>query len=304
MSNGTLYTYKETLEAARRVNWAIEDVIGGEKVLDFGRPFLPEALARVEGLTFLDEDEKRILNQIRGNEYLNIFGLVEEFILPFVMDHARPHLAQDDFETRALLQFAGEEAKHIQLFKMFRTEFERGFGTPCGIIGPPQEIAKAVLGHHPLAVALAILHIEWMTQRHFLDTVAGDQQLDPQFKSLLRHHWMEEAQHAKLDALMLDALAASHPNEVATAFDQYLEIGMLLDGGLTAQVGLNLDAFTTATGRALTAGETESYLTIQKSAIRWTYLGSGMTHPKFRESVGRLGAGLLARLDEIAPQFS
>jgi len=29
-----------------------------------------------------------------------------------------------------------------------------------------------------------------------------------------------------------------------------------------------------------------------------------MTHPKFRESVGRLGAGLLARLDEIAPQFS
>jgi len=39
-------------------------------VLDFGRPFLPEALARVEGLTFLDEDEKRILNQIRGNEYL------------------------------------------------------------------------------------------------------------------------------------------------------------------------------------------------------------------------------------------
>ena len=30
------------------------------------------------------------LNQIRGHEYLAMFGLVEEFILPYVVDHARP----------------------------------------------------------------------------------------------------------------------------------------------------------------------------------------------------------------------
>ena len=54
---------------------------------------------------------------------------------------------------RALLQFAGEETKHIQLFKRFREEFEQGFGTQCAVTGPPEEIARAVLAHDPLTVA-------------------------------------------------------------------------------------------------------------------------------------------------------
>ena len=42
---------------------------------------MPESLAQTEPLSFLIKEEKRILNQIRGNAYLCIFGLVEEFIL-------------------------------------------------------------------------------------------------------------------------------------------------------------------------------------------------------------------------------
>src|SRR5262249_24802546 len=133
--------------------------------------FMPESLARVEPLDFLSADEMRTLNQIRGAAYLGIFGLVEEFILPFVLDHARPQLQGDDYRVRALLQFAGEEAKHILLFKRFREEFKRGFGHDCAVIGPPEAIAQAVLAHDPLAVALTVLHIEWMTQRHYLDSV-------------------------------------------------------------------------------------------------------------------------------------
>ena len=48
-----------------------------------------------------------------------MFGLVEEFILPFAVDHAQAQLLGDDYQVRALLQFAGEEAKHIHLFKTF-----------------------------------------------------------------------------------------------------------------------------------------------------------------------------------------
>ena len=58
-------------------------------------------------------------------------------------------------------------------------------------------------------MALVILHIEWITQRHYIESVKDVVELDPLFKSLLRHHWMEEAQHAKLDTLMIDALAAT-----------------------------------------------------------------------------------------------
>jgi len=184
------YSYEEVLSASERFAWRVEDLIGGERRLDFSKPFLPASLARTEALDFLGPDERRIANQIRGLGYLYTCGLVEEFILPFVLDHVRSRLNEDDARVRAFLSFASEEAKHIQLFRRFREEFENGFGSPCGLIGPPDAVARAVLSHHPLAVSLAILHIEWMTQRHFLDSVQDDQALDPQFKSLLRHHWM------------------------------------------------------------------------------------------------------------------
>ena len=99
-----------------------------------------------------------------------------------------------------------------------------------------------MLSHHPLSVALVILHIEWMTQRHYLDSVKDDQELDPQFKSLLRHHWMEEARHAKLDTLMVECIAeACSDKEISEAIDGYLEIGAFLDGGLGQQVEFDVD---------------------------------------------------------------
>jgi P-aminobenzoate N-oxygenase AurF len=300
----TPYTYQDTLAAAQKINWRIEDIIGGDKQLDFTKPFMPETLARVEGLEFLTPDEKRTLNQIRGNAYLYIFGLVEEFILPFVMDHARPQLDSDDYRTRALLQFASEEAKHIHLFKRFCEEFKKGFGTDCAVIGPPAAVAENVLSHHPLAVALVILHIEWMTQRHYLGSVQNNTTLDPQFKSLLKHHWMEEAQHAKLDTLMVEALAANcSPEELNNVLDEYLAISGFLDAGLQQQTEFDLESFTKATGRVLTTTEREQFITVQHQANRWTYLGSGMTHTNFLATLDRLQPALRQRIEEIAPVF-
>ncbi|HET9531284.1 MAG TPA: hypothetical protein VFQ92_13085 [Blastocatellia bacterium] len=298
------YTYQSALATAEGLRWRVEDIIGGDKRLDFAKPFIPESLARAEQLSFLTSDEKRALNQIRGNAYLCIFGLVEEFILPFVLDHARPQLQPDDYRTRALLQFAGEEAKHIHLFKRFREDFERGFGTPCAVIGPPEEIARAVLAHDRLAVALAILHIEWMTQRHYIDSVREDRQLDPQFKSLLKHHWMEEAQHSKLDTLMIEALAERRSvGEIEAAVEEYLEIGGLIDEGLKQQVDFDLDAFTQATGRRLNEEEKDQFHRVQLQANRWTYLGSGMTHERFLATLGSLSPAARKRVEEVAPAF-
>jgi hypothetical protein len=298
------YTFQATLAASEAVRWRVEDIIGGEKRLDFAKPFMPEALARVKPLSFLTEDQKLALNQIRGNAYLCIFGLVEEFILPFVLDHARPQLQGDDYRVRALLQFASEEAKHIHLFKRFREDFEDGFGTNCPVIGPPEAIAKAVLAHDPLAVAMAILQIEWMTQRHYLDSIKDDQELDPQFKSLLRHHWIEEAQHAKLDTLMVEALAEGRsPSQIEKAVEEYIEIGGFIDGGLSQQVEFDLDSFTRATGRELTQNEKEQFREVQRQANRWTYLGSGMTHPNFLASLEAMNPAARKRIEDIAPAF-
>jgi hypothetical protein len=300
----TQYSYQETIAASHRINWRIEDIIGGDKKLDFKKPFMPESLARVEEMAFLNRDEKRLLNQIRGHAYLRIFGLVEEFILPFVLDHVRPSLDEDDYRVRAFLQFAGEEAKHIQLFKRFSEEFQANFGSECAVIGPPREVANAVLSHQPLAIALVILHIEWMTQRHYIEAIKDNQLMDPQFKSLLRHHWMEESQHAKLDTLMVEALSdGMSEKEIEKAVDEYLEIGGFLDTGVKQQALFDLDSFEQATGRNLSDEEREKFIAVQHQANRWTYLGTGMTHPNFLATLGYLSTEQRKRIEEIAPVF-
>ena len=298
------YSYQGALAAQEVIHWRIEDIIGGEKRLDFTMPFMPEALAGVEGLDFLDREEKRVLNQIRGNAYLSIFGLVEEFILPFVLDHARSHLNGDDYRVRALLSFAGEEAKHIQLFKRFRQEFEDGFGTHCEVIGPPDAIASAILAHDPLGVALTTLHIEWMVQSHYIDSIKDDQQLDPQFKSLLKHHWIEEVQHAKLDTLMVESLAAGRNEEqILKGVDEYLAIGGFIDGGLQQQVEFDLDSFERATGRELKENQRDEFRRKQRQANRWTYLGSGMTHEKVLATLEWLSPEARKKVESISPAF-
>ena len=297
------YTYESALAASEKISWRVEDLIGGDKQLDFDRPFLPEALARVEPLAFLSAEEKLTLNHIRGHGYLYLFGLVEEFILPFVIDHTRADLG-DDYRVRAMLHFASEEAKHIHLFKRFREDFEVGFGTTCNVIGPPEAIAQAILGHHPLAVALTTLHIEWMTQGHYVESVKNDQELDCQFKSLLKHHWMEEAQHAKLDTLMVEAIAREGSDkDIDTALEDYAAIGTMLDDGLKQQTAFDLDSFQRATRRTLNPEEAVRFLSVQHQAMRWTFLGSGMTHANFLASVDALKPAARAGIEQMAPAF-
>ena len=298
------YSYQDTLAASLKANWRIEDIVGGDKRLDFTKPMMPKTFARTEELAFLSPSEKLKLNQIRGFDYLCCFGLVEEFILPFVLDQTRPQLEGDDYRVRAYLAFAAEEAKHIHLFKQFRKEFDEGFGTECRYIGPPSAIAEAILEHDPLAVAMVILHIEWMTQRHYLDSIKDARELDPQFVSLLKHHWMEEAQHAKLDTFMVEALAEGCSQaELEKAMDEYLEIGGFLDGGMRQQAEFNLENLERSIGRVLSESERAEFLTKQHQALRWTFLGSGMTHPNFQATLERLSPVLRQRLEEVAPLF-
>ncbi len=299
------YSFKDCLERAERITWRVDDLIGGDKTLDFSRPFMPEAFARAGALGFLDKDERITLNQIRGHAYLAIFGLVEEFILPFVLDHARPYLNGDDYRARAYLEFASEEAKHIHLFRRFREEFRKAFGAQCEVIGPPEAVAKHVLAQSPLSVALLTLHIEWMTQRHFQDSVQDDGALDPQFKNLLLHHWMEEHQHAQLDAMMVAALAEGMSQaEIDAGIDGYLALGGFLDEGLKQQVQFDLAAFEHATGRTLTRSEREEFARVQHQANRWTYIGSGMSHPRFLEALEALSPAKRKMIEDLAPSFS
>jgi hypothetical protein len=297
------FNYEATLASSLRAQWQLDDVLRADEELDFTRNMMPESLARTAEIQSLNPFEQRILNQISAHQYLSIFGVVEEFILPFLLDHARPALREDDWRVRAILNFASEEAKHIHLFKRFHNAFVRGFPVECKMIGPSEAIGAEILRHDPLAIGLVILMIEWMTQAHYLGSIRDDSDLDPLFKSLMLNHWKEEAQHAKLDTLIVDALAEGRSeDEIQKAIDEFFEIGAFLDNGLKVQAGFNLDALENAIGRRIE--NREDVEAQQHQAARWTYIGSGMVHERFKATLQSLSPRAAERIAEAAPLFA
>jgi hypothetical protein len=297
------FNYEATLVSSLRAQWVLDDVLRADQDLDFSRKFMPESLARTAAVVSLNPFEQRTLNQISAHQYLSIFVIVEEFILPFLLDHSRDHVRGDDWRIRAFLNFATEEAKHIHLFKRYHEAFVRGFPVECQVIGPSEAISAEVLRHDPLAVGLLILMIEWMTQQHYLGSIRDDGDLDPLFKSLMKHHWMEEAQHAKLDTLIVETLAEGRSeDQIDKAIDGFFEIGAFLDDGLKTQAGFNLDALEKAIGGKV--HDRDAVLAQQHQAARWTYIGSGMVHERFKATLEALSPRAAARIAEAAPLFA
>jgi hypothetical protein len=296
--------YQHLLETSQRVNWRLENLIGEGRRLNFARPFLPETFAQTQPLGFLSPAERLKLNQIRARGYLALFELVEAFVVPFISDQANDGAVTEPFRPQALRHFAGEEEKHRQMFSSVLREFDAGFDTQCGLIGPAEDICRAVLGHGPLAVTIAILGLEWMSQGHYLGSVKDNQDLDPQFKSLLKHHWIEEAQHARLDALVLKSLVQrSSAQEIATAIQEYFEIGAFLDGGFKQQAALDLQSLERAIGRALPEDERHQFLGVQHQALRWTFLGSAMQNRNFLAVLASVSDEAAAHVEQAAKSF-
>ena len=281
--------YATVLEASLRGAWDLDTVFPPGADLDFSRDFLPNPLARTGQLGFLTADEQRVLNQIDAYQYCGLFVIVERFILPFLLDHAREQVYGADVRLRALLNFAAEEAKHTHLFERFRNSFERGFPTSCELIGPAEAIGAEVLRHHPLAIGFTILMFEWMSQAHYLDSIRDAPDIDPLFKSMFRHHWIEEAQHARLDVLLIDSMAAEYDiDERERAFGDFEAIIGFFDSGLRRQAELNAEALERSFGRSFP--HQEELVGQQHQAARYTYLACGLNHPNFR-----------ALLEEIMP---
>ncbi len=286
------YSYADCLSNSVKSAWSVEDCFQSRD-FDFSKRFLPERIAGVDGIGCLNEDEKRKLNQIRGNSYCHIFGFVEEFIIPMVLDHAREDVYGDETRLRYLLRFAEEETKHQDMLKRAMGQIEAGLGVSCGVIPGAEDVAEVVLGKSRLAALLLTSLIEWFTQLHYLEHVRDEEELDELFRDILKFHWIDEAQHAKADSLLMDEIALGLSDaERETAIDELLELGGAVDGLLGQQVELDIDTLEKATGRTFSSEEKEEISTHQRKAYRWTFLVSGLDHPNFAKIVDELtGAG-------------
>lgn len=280
------YDYASCIRGSEKVAWKIDAVMPPDTKIDFSRPFLPDGLFSIQNLTCLTPTQRLMLNQISGNSYLNLFAFVEEYITAMAVQHAQAELFGDHLAVRALVRFAEEEAKHQQLFWRYCATFERDFGHKCHLLGAASEVAGVILGKSPLAIMLVTLHLELMTQAHYTESVRGEQNLDPLFCELLRHHWMEEAQHARLDALELDKLLdCSGPDQITTCFDDYMSLIDAFDGLLIAQAKLDVQTLSQALGQTFSETDAETIIKSQHRAYRNTFLISGMTNKSFLETV-------------------
>jgi hypothetical protein len=202
------FDYEICIAHSERVAWRVDDVMPPGTRLDFGRRFLPEALVGSARIGCLSPDERLKLNQITGNAYLNVFHLVEEYIIAMAVDHASSEKFGDHQAMRALARFADDEVKHQKLFERYRLAFDRDVGHRCEVVESQREMARMILGKNPISVLLVTCHLELTTLHHYTACVRDDLGVDPFFATLLKCHWLEEAQHAKIDALELDRRAS------------------------------------------------------------------------------------------------
>lgn len=298
------YNYARGLDASLQHSWTVDDAFQG-RTFDFSKPFLPDRIAGVQAISCLTDDEKRTLNQIRGQSYFHLFAFVEEFIVPMVLASATRDVYGDETRLWSLLRFAEEEVKHQEMMRRAIEQFTRGFGSEAGLIDGREVVAAEVLKASRLGGLLLTSAIEWFVQLHYLEHVRDDQELDPLFRDLLRFHWIDESRHARLDSLLIAEVAAETPDaERESSIDEVLQLGLAIDGLLTQQIELDLDALERAIGRSLDPQQREEVRSAQQRAYRWTFLVSGLQHPKFVEIVEALTVGGRAKIDAAAQMLS
>jgi hypothetical protein len=295
--------YAKCVETSKRIRWEIErDVIRGRR-FDFSRPFLPDGLSLVSRLEFLGADERRLLSQVQGRTYANIFGLVERFIGAKVMDVSRDYWLGDQVALEALVRFTDEELKHQEMFR--RLEEMMGEGMPAGYacVAEPNAVAQAVLSKSTWAVLGLTCHIELFTQLHYRSSIDPEQDVDPLWKDVFLFHWREESQHAILDELEWKREDAKLGDaERDRAVDELIELVGAVDGILQAQAQSDTHYFLSHCGRRFDREHARRIGDTVLKAYRWQYILSGVQDERFARVIGglvseaqgeRIGAALL-----------
>jgi len=281
--------YAKVIEVSKRIRWDIDrDVIRSRK-FDFSRKFLPDGLSQVDRLEFLAPNERRLLSQVQGRTYANIFGLVERYIGAKMLELSRDYWLGDQTALEALVRFTDEELKHQELFR--RIERLAAEGMPAGyrFLPQPDAVAGVVLGKSTWAVLALTCHIELFTQVHYRKSIESDADLSELYKDVFFFHWKEESQHAILDELEWRRENAKiDAAERDRAVSDLIELVAAVDGILQAQAPADVDYFVAVCARKFTAAEIGRLHAGVLKAYRWQYIVSGVQDPRFNELLGAM----------------
>jgi hypothetical protein len=274
--------YAQSIEASKRVRWDIDRDVIRERAFDFDHEFLPEGLSRLGSLPFLAAPERRLLSQIQGRTYANMFGLVERYIGAKMLEISRDHWLGDQVALEALVRFTDEELKHQALFRRLEAMIAEGMPAGYRFLPQPNDVAAFVLGKSTWAVLALTCHIEMFTLAHYRQSIEPSPDLSPLFKDVLFFHMREESQHAILDEIewrrehaKIDAQARDR------GVDDLIALVAGVDGILQQQAPVDVDYFASVVGRPFRAEEMAQLRAAVLGAYRWQYIVSGAQEPRF-----------------------
>ena len=281
--------YAKAVEVSKRIRWDIDrDVIKGRE-FDFTKKFLPDGLSKVDRLDFLSPNEQRLLSQIQGRTYANIFGLVERFIAAKVLEVSHDHWLGDQNALEALVRFGDEEIKHQELFRRIERMTAAGMLKGYSFVPEPNAVASAVLSKSTWAVLALTCHIELFVLAHYRQSIDPDPELSPLWKDVFLYHWKEESQHAIIDELEWKREDAKlTPEARDAAVEDLIALVGAVDGILQAQAAADTHYFVEVCGRPLAAAEIEKLRAGVLAAYRWQYIISGVQEPRFVEVLNGL----------------
>ena len=281
--------YAKCIEVSKRIRWDIDRDVIRERGFDLAQKFLPDGLSFADRLPFLDVADKRLLSQVQGRTYANMFGLVERFIGAKMMEVTRDHALGDQVAMEALVRFTDEELKHQELFRRIEALMAAAMAPGYAFAPHANDVAQFVLGKSTWAVLALTCHIEIFTQVHYRQSVDPDEALSPLFKDVLFFHWREESQHAILDELEWrreDAKITADARDGAV--DDLIALVGGVDGLLQAQATADARWFATICGRGLSGEEQAKVESLLLSAYRWQYIVSGAQESRFTDILGEL----------------
>ena len=131
--------YAKCIEVSKRIRWDIDRDVLRARQFDYSKKFLPDGLSKIGELEFLDAAERRLVSQIQGRTYANIFGLVERYISVKMLDLSRDLKGEAALEmirlagVRATAALIGLQASRTYVAYLRLGDFSLRSCPTCGI---------------------------------------------------------------------------------------------------------------------------------------------------------------------------
>jgi hypothetical protein len=274
--------YAKCVEVSKRVRWEIErDVIRG-RAFDFDKKFMPDGLSHVARLPFLSAADARFFSQVQGRTYANMFGLVERFIGPKILEVSREHWFGDQTAFEALVRFTDEELKHQELFRRIDRMCAAGMPEGYKFLPDANAVASVVLGKSTWSVLALICHIEIFVLAHYRQAIEPDSDLSTVWKDVFTFHAREESQHAILDEIEWkheDAKISAEAREQAVG--DLIDLVAAVDGLLQMQARADTEYFVAHCAGTVSPDQQSQVASAFLGAYRWQYIVSGVQEPRF-----------------------